>query len=243
MDITRNRKTAWLAAAALMGLTPIAAFSQELPPASLPPSIRVSGESIVTAKPDRVQVDVGVMTQASQSQAAATQNAQQLETVLAALRKALGANADIRTISYSLQPNYHYSRDGGPPNITGYTALNVVRVTLDDISRIGRVIDTAAQSGANQVQRVQFMLKDEQSVRAQALKDAAVKARAQADALAAALGVKVVRVLSASESTPIVFPMQDMVMAREAAASPTPIQPGSIEMRATVTLTVEIVER
>lgn len=210
---------------------------------TLPPSIRVSSEAVVTAKPDRAQLDIGVMTQASQSQAAATQNAKDLDAVLKALRKLLGADSDIRTISYSLQPNYQYSPQGGPPTITGYTATNVLRVTLDDLTKVGSVIDTASQAGANQIQRVQFTLKDEQAPRSAALKEAATKARSQAEALAAALGVKTTRILSAVESSPIVYPMQDVQFARAEMAASTPVQPGMIEVRATVTLTVEIEPR
>ena len=207
-----------------------------------PSSIRVSGDATVTVVPDRVQIDVGVVTQAPQSQDAAAQNAQRLETVLRALRKAGGKEAQIRTISYSLQPNYRYPRDGGEPEISGYTASNVVRVTLDDLSRIGSLIDSATQSGANQIQSIQFTLKDEQAARSQALREAVAKARAKADALAAALGVKVARILAVVESSEDERPMRQVMFARAEAvdAVRTPIQPGTIEVRADITLTVEI---
>jgi uncharacterized protein YggE len=41
-------------------------------------SIRVTGQSTITANPDRAQIDIGVETHAAQSQAAATQNATRL---------------------------------------------------------------------------------------------------------------------------------------------------------------------
>ena len=151
----------------------------------------------------------------------------------------LGANADIKTISYSVSPNYRYPKEGGEPTITGYTATNIVRVTLDDLTRVGNVIDTATQAGANRVQNLQFTLKDEQNVQAQALREAAVKAKRKAETLASALNLKVVRVLSVVESSPTVIPVRDVAYARTEAAS-TPIEPGTIEVRATVTFTVEI---
>jgi uncharacterized protein YggE len=208
-------------------------------------SIRVTGDAVVTAKPDRARIDVGVVTQAPQSQDAAAQNARRVDGVLAALRKALGASADIKTISYSLNPNYQYQPNGREPKITGYTATNVVRVTLDDLAKIGNVIDGATQAGANQVQSIQFTLRDEQAVRGQALREAALKARAEADALAAALGLKINRIMSVEEAGPIVVPMRDVMFAAraEAAAAPTPIQAGTIEVTANVTLTVEVTAR
>jgi uncharacterized protein YggE len=67
-------------------------------------SIRVTGDARVTAKPDRVQIDIGVTTRAAQSQDAASQNAHQVDAVLAAVRKATGPAAVLKTISYSLNP-------------------------------------------------------------------------------------------------------------------------------------------
>lgn len=208
----------------------------------LPPSIQTSGESVITVKPDRAQVDVGVVTQAETSQAAASRNAAQLESVLAELRRQLGAGADIKTISYSLSPNYRYPTTGGEPSITGYTATNVVRVTLDDLTQTAKVIDTAASTGANRVQSLQFTLRNRQTVEAQALSEAAANARKKADALAAALGLRVVRILSVSESSPVVVPMRDVAFARAQTAQ-TPIEPGTVEVRATVSLVVEISPR
>jgi uncharacterized protein YggE len=209
------------------------------------PSIRTSGEATISAKPDQAQIDIGVVTQAQSAQAAATQNAQRLDAVLAELRRALGPTSEIQTVSYTLSPNYRYPREGGTPTLTGYTATNVVQVKTSDLAQVGKVIDAATQSGANQIQRLHFTLKDEMGVRAQALREAAQKARAKADAIASALGLRVVRVLRAEESSPVVRPvMSEAFVARGdvAAAPPTPVEPGTIEVRATVALTVEVAQ-
>jgi uncharacterized protein YggE len=204
-------------------------------------SIRVTGNSVVTANPDRVRIDVGVVTQSPQSQTAVSQNASRLQAVLAALRKSLGAGADIKTLSYSLNPEYQYHVSGGQPTISGYTATNVVRITLDDLGKIGTVIDTAAQAGANRLPSIQFALRDEQSVRAQAQKDAALKAQAEAGSLAATLGLKVNRILTVEDGGAAVVPMREVMFARaESAAAATPIQPGTIDVNATIVLTVEV---
>jgi len=205
----------------------------------LPPSIRTSGEAVVSVNPDRAQIDVGVVTQANTSQTAVAQNAQKLEATLARLRQLLGNTADIKTISYTLSPTYRYPKEGGEPTITGYTATNIVRVTLDDLTKVGQVIDTATQSGSNRIQNLRFTLKDEQTVQAQALRDAAVNARSKARALASALNLRIIRVLSIVESGSPGFPVRDVAFAR-AEAAPTPIEPGTIEVRATVSYMVEV---
>src|SRR5687768_3099352 len=88
-----------------------------------------------------------------------------------------------------------------------------------------------------------FTLKNDDAVRARALRAAAAKARVEAEELASALGVRVVRVLSADTGEPTVRPLHDAtLMHAEAASATTPIHPGTLEIDATVTLTVEISE-
>jgi uncharacterized protein len=209
------------------------------PPVS---SIRVTGDARVTTKPDRVQIDVGVTTRAPQSQDAAEQNARQVDAVLAAVRKAAGPNAVLKTISYSLNPNYQFHSNGGEPTLQGYTAQNVVQVTLDELGKIGAVIDAATQSGANRVQGIQFTLRDQDAVRAAALREAALRARAEADVLAAALGLKVLRVLTVEEQSPRVVPVRVYGGARAmaTAAAATPVEAGTLDVAADVTLSVEV---
>jgi uncharacterized protein len=207
-------------------------------------SIRVTGDSKVTAKPDRVQIDFGVTTRATHSQDAAAENARQVDVVLAAVRKAAGAAAVLKTISYSLEPNYQYHAGGGEPTLTGYVASNVVQVTLDELPKIGNVIDSATQAGANHVQGIQFTLRDQDAVRAEALREAALRARAEADVLAAALGLRVLRVLTVEEMSPRVMPVRYMATPRAgmsaSAAVTTPVEAGTLDVTADVTLTVEV---
>lgn len=206
------------------------------------PSIRVTGDAAVTTKPDQAQIDIGVVTEARNAQAAATENAEKLDAVFGELRKALGPGANIKSTSYSLTPVYHYPKEGGTPTITGYSATNVIQVKTNELTQVGKIIDTAAQSSANRIQSLQFTLKDEQAVHLQALREAAAKARAKAEAIGSALGLKIVRVLSAEEGGQLSRPVYAEGMQARAAALPvqTPVEPGTIEVRATVTLTVEI---
>jgi len=235
----------YLLAAALLLAPWAAARAQQPPPAPEPraPMIRVSGEAKVTAKPDRVQIDVGVVTRAAQSQDAAAQNARAVDTVLAAVRKA-APPAELKTVSYTLSPNYRYHASGGEPTVDGYTATNIVRVTLDDLGRIGAVIDSATEAGANRVQGIQFTLRDPDGVRAAALREAATRARAEAEVLAAALNLRVVRVLIAEEVSPRVVPVRMYTAAARAAPSseavPTPVEAGTLDVTAEVTLSVEV---
>lgn len=200
--------------------------------------IRAVGEATVSVPPDQVKIDIGVTTQASGAQEASTQNANQVSVVLAQLRQLLGTNADIKTINYSVTPNYRYPQGGGNPTLVGYIATNTVEATLGDVSLAGKVIDTAAQAGATTVSGLRFGLKDEQPARAQALRLAAVQARAHADAIASGLGVRTGAVVSAEEGAVLNVQPRTGV----AASVPTPIEPGTLDVHATVTLEMEIAQ-
>lgn len=216
-------------------------LAQETSSKDMRPSIRVTGEATIKVSPDQAQIDIGVVTQAQNAQAAASQNAQKLDVTIAALRKALGSDAEIKTISYSVSPNYRYPREGGQPTITGYTASNIVQVKTNDLTKVGPIIDTATQTGANTIHSLRFTLKDEQAARAQALREAALKARAKAEALASALNLKIQRVLHVEEggqaSAPVYYAKAEMA---QSAGVQTPIEAGTIDVQATITLTVEV---
>ena len=221
----------------LCGLSGVA--HAQPPPEAAPPSLRVTASATVTTAPDRVEIDIGVTTQARSSKEAASQNAERIDLVIAEVRREAGAAATVETVHYSVRPDYRQP-ENRKPEISGYTVANVVRVTLDDLAKAGDIIDAATRSGANEIRRLQFGLKDPQAIQAQALRAAAANARSQADALAAALGVKVVRILSAADAGSPVRPMADVMFAARAEALATPVEPGMIEVSATVTLTVEI---
>ena len=215
------------------------------PPAPLPQpaTIQVTGQAKVSEIPDRVYIDIGVTTQAQKSEAAAAENATRLSAVITAVKRAAGAGAQLTTTEYSINPNYNYPRNGGTPTVVGYTVSNVVEVRSDDLRRIGQVIDAATQAGSNDVQGIRFALRDEDAPRSAALRAAALNARRDADALAAALGLEVVRVLFVGEERPEVVPVypQGRVFAQaRALAAPTPVETGTIDVSASVTLTVEV---
>ena len=220
-----------------------AARAQEATDGKVHPSIRVTGEASVTVKPDQAEISIGVVTQAQTAQAAASQNAQKQDAVISQLRKALGAGADIKTISYSVSPRYRYPRDAAPI-LDGYTASNTIQVKTSNLDQVGKLLDLGTESGANNIQSLRFTLKDETAARAQALREASIRARTKAEAIASALGLKIQRILRVEEGGSMVRPFAEMetTALRAQAAPTTPIEAGSIDVRATVTVTVEVAQ-
>lgn len=205
------------------------------------PEIRVTGEATLKIKPDQAEIDLGVVTQASTAKAASETNATKLDAVLTALRDIIGDKGNIETTNYSLRPNYTRPRDGGEATIASFTATNTVRASGVAIDATGELIDAAIEAGANNVQRLNFTLADAEAPRLRALGDAARQARAKAEALADALGLEIVRVLSVAEGTPTVvrpYAPRATMMQAEAAAPTTPVEPGAVEVHASVTLRV-----
>lgn len=204
--------------------------------------VRATGEATITVKPDRAQITVGVLTQAASAEAAAAKNASETSDVLNELKQALGGGGEIKTRGYSIGPDYEYST-GNPPKISGYHASNSVLVTVNDLTLVAKIIDAATKSGANQVNGISFSLRDDEAVRAQALTEAARKARANGEAIAKGLDLHVVRVLQAettevSPVRPLVF--QAGVVRAAKAQVATPIESGTLDIHASVTVTLEV---
>jgi uncharacterized protein YggE len=234
-----------LITAALLSLT-TAAYAQQRPERPRPPSISVNGDATIAADPDQAQIDIGVTTQARTAPDASRENAERLARVLVEVKKLLGKGDEVRTSGYALNPQYRYPQ-GGKPEIVGYQANNTVRIKMSKLDDVGKVIDAAMQSGANNINRLAFTLKDEDAARLDALKQASAKAKAKAEAIAASLGLKIVRIASVTEGERSVQPIYRAApMARAeglAAAAPTPIEQGTVDVRSTVSLVAEVSEK
>jgi uncharacterized protein len=208
-----------------------------------PPSVTAQGEAVIIAEPDQAQIDIGVLTQARTAPDAAKENAEKLSRVLAQIKKLLRKGDEVKTTGYTLNPNYRYPQ-GGKPEITGYTAANVLQIRTGDLPGVGKLIDAGMQSGANQINRLVFTLKDDHSAQVQALRMAAQKARSKAEEMAGALGLKIIGVLSLTENErgvrPIIAQTRGMQAEALASAAPTPVETGTIEVRSSVTLTAEM---
>lgn len=210
-------------------------------PVGLPAHIEVSAEAEARSAPDVAVLEFGVVARAESAAVATQQNAGRMKAVLAAVRQTLGAQAQIGTGTYALRAEYAQSRDGGEPRIVGYAASNIVRLETPEMARLGEVIDAAIKAGANQVQRLTFGLGDPAAARREALRDAVLKARSDAETMAGALGLKLGPVLSiGSQDSGPVRPFAQEAMVARAAAATTPIEPGHVSVRARVTLRVQI---
>jgi uncharacterized protein len=196
-------------------------------------AIVVSGSGSVATTPNRAQVSFGVATDAKTASAALRANGAEMAKVIAAVKSQAIAAADIRTEFVSVSPRYSPNGD----EIVGYTASNSVSVTLRDLGKTGAVIDAAVDAGANQVSGPNLGRSDANALYRQALRAAIANARAKAQTIASASGLKLRRITDVSESG---GPAPVPEAAKTSATPSTPIEPGTQLVEATVTVTFSV---
>lgn len=209
-------------------------------------SLSAQGKS--TRTPDLAVFNAGVVTQGTSASEALSANAAAMNRVIATLKKAGIADKDIQTSQISLNPVYsqpEYGPNGVPrqePRITDYQAVNNVTIRSRNVAGFGKVLDALVASGANQVNGPSFQMAEPAAAMDEARLDAMKSARARAELYARAAGLRVLRIVSISESGGFAPPQPVYVraMKAEAAAAPTPIAVGEVEAEVNLSVQFEL---
>lgn len=239
--MTKTVISALLAAAMLA--VPAAASAQSAvqvqPIAGTRLDISATGE--VSRVPDVAIISTGVVTRASTASAAIQQNAQRMERVRAALKRAGIEDRDIQTSTLSLNPEYNYQQNQAP-KLTGYQASNQVSVRFRDIGETGKILDALVSEGANQISGPNLTIDKPEAALDEARVKAIATGRARADLYARALGMRVVRLLSVSESGGYAVPPPMPMYARAEMAqdASTKIDPGEQKIQVSVAMSFEL---
>lgn len=242
-----------LLAATALALGAAPALAQQAPIPTIEAGhalLTVSAEGSSTREPDLASYTSGVTTQGTTASEALSANSARMNQVIAALKRAGIADKDIQTSNISISPMYAQpkrlpdgSTEDGPQRIVGYTANNTVAVRQRKLADMGKVIDALVSAGANQVDGPSFQLSQPEAAQDEARTEAMKIARARADLYARASGLRVVRIVSISESggyTP--RPQMMMVSARKASmdAAAAPVAAGELETNVNVTVQFEL---
>jgi uncharacterized protein YggE len=201
--------------------------------------VAASGE--VTRVPDIAVISTGVVTRSATATGAIQQNATRMEGVRAALRRAGVDDKDIQTSSISLNPDYAYV-ERQPPRLTGYQASNQVSVRFRDIRKTGEILDALVAEGANQINGPTLTIDKPEAALDEARLKALASGRARAELYARGLGMRVVRLLSVSESGGYGAPPPIMYARAESMASDavTKIDPGEQKVSVSVAMSFEL---
>ena len=202
----------------MAGLLVAAAAPAAAQPTQVAQVVPISGTRLdvvatgeVNRVPDIVRINAGVMTQAPTATETIRLNAQQMESLRAALRRAGVAERDIQTSSINLHPDWRHV-ENRTPELIGYRANNQVSVRFRDIRNSGRILDALVSAGANQIDGPMFMIERPEEGLDEARQLALRNARARADLYARSLGMRVKRILSVSEAGLGYTPPQPVMM-------------------------------
>ncbi|HUU76127.1 MAG TPA: SIMPL domain-containing protein [Methanoregulaceae archaeon] len=205
--------------------------------------IMTSASGEVMATPDRAQLTFSVQTENADVKIAQQENARIMDGLVRAIQGAGIAKEDIKTVRYSIYPYYEDASPFGQ-KIKYYQVTSSVQITMRDVGRTGEIIDIAVANGANQVDSINFLLSEEleQSLRAEVLTKAVDRTKTDADAVAAAIGMRIIGVkeVSVGQSySPVLYQSAryESDAAMKGAGVPTPIEPGELKVSAQVSVT------
>ena len=201
-------------------------------------TIIVSGTGRVAVQPDVADLRLGVTVTRPTVAGARADAAATMDAILTAVEGAGVARADVRTAMLSVQPRYDYREDRAPV-LTGYEVANLVEVSVRDLATLGDVVDATLGAGATSMDALTFRVADPAPAERQARVLAMTEARSHADVLAAAAGLIIDGVSDIIEGSPARPPMplakaERMALAADVA---TPVEPGTLEVAVSVTVT------
>ena len=197
-------------------------------------TITVNGTGTARGAPDTVVFTFGVETQGATAKASLAASSAKMRGIIAALRREGIARADLRTQDISVYPR---RSDSGM--LEGFSAGGSVSATVRHLSKAGAVVDAAVAAGADETSGPLFDRSSRAGLTRLALREAFADARAKAETLADQAGAQLgeVRRIDEQGSPPQPQPYFDAVALKAAA---TPVEPGTQNVQASVTVTFSL---
>lgn len=215
-------------------------------PGMMSQTVTVGGTGRATVAPDRFTFSVGVQTVGDTVDEAVSENNRRVAAVIAALKKAGAADADIQTSNFNIWPQQDY-QEGRLPRILGYQVSNNISVRSTKVDTAGKLLGVAIGAGVNTSSGISFEVADPSRGRDEGLRKAFEDARAKAALLAQAAGRNLGPAILISEGVarvPQPYPVDQRAMAMEArvgnVAGDVPVEAGTQERTYSVTVTFEL---
>src|SRR5262245_19096532 len=205
-------------------------------------NVTVSGTGKVKYTPDIAYVTIGFGSDATTGAEAWKKNGELVKKYFAVLKELGVAEKDMQTIGLSLHPRYVHRKDE-EPRLVGYTAVYDLKVTVRKLDSVGRILDLAAECGANRNVGIQFACAEPEKLIDQARAAAVAEARKKAELYTRGAGATLGPVQSIQEGS--VSPWRhvqfDMAAVKQAPGASLPIATGEQELSVTVTITYGLV--
>ncbi|MEP3298878.1 MAG: SIMPL domain-containing protein [Pseudoruegeria sp.] len=204
--------------------------------------ITVTGAGQIAAAPDMATISLGVTSEGATSSEAMKENSAQVHMILESLAQAGIEPRDIQTNSLNLSPRWSQTKTGSNDRqIVGFVARNGVQVRVRALGDLSDVLGAAVDTGANQLNGLQFGLSDPKAHTDDARRAAVSDARDKAELYAQAAGVSLGSVVTITENggyAPQPRMMEAAMMARDA----VPVAEGEVTVNVTVTMVFEITD-
>lgn len=204
--------------------------------------VSVSGTGTVEVEPDIAYVSLGVVSRGKTAAEAQTQNAAAFDKVKKLLSDTFKIqDKDIKTVDFSVQPQYQY-KENTEPKIVAYEANHMVVVNVRDLTKVGKLVDEASKAGANRINNIRFDVENKENSEAQALEKAVANARKKAEAIAKASGRQLGIVISVTEGGSSYNPiyMNEPLMAKDMASAESAPQAGQVKLSESVQVEFEL---
>jgi uncharacterized protein YggE len=177
-----------------------------------PRTVTVTGSATTRAEPDIAQISMDVVqrspapAEAQQEAASVTERTLQLLDELGIERK------HVNTTGTSIRPDYRWNQETREQQLIGYIAERTIQVELQDLAKLGDLLEGAVKAGVNQVQPPVLDSSRRPEIHRDTLAQAAEDARANASTLAKSLDATLGRALeiNAADYIPQPAPMLRM---------------------------------
>ena len=237
----RRVQPSLMIAVAFLAFAAPAAYAQSVGEGKM----RILGRATVVAVPDQVTVRVGIVNKAASPTAALDQNSAVARKIIDFAKQFGIADKDIQTDSINLAPAYKTVQEPGGrtrQEPDGYTASNMVRVKLTDMSRLGTFMRQVLDQGATNIGGVHFGLSNPEKFADEARAKAVEDAVRQASLLAAAAKVKlgVIQEIVHPPRTEFRDGSAAAAMPRAVARTAVPVEVGVVEVSSEVDITWRI---
>ena len=226
-------------------------------PADRYTTITVTGQGVATRTPDFANINANIVTNDDDSAKATADNNARFDAIRTALSTLGAAESDVLTTYYNVNFTPH-PEPAGSANVAmrpigyyqryGYIVSRNVQIKFRSLTNVGAAVDAIIRAGASTVSNVSYGLNDQRTAYAEAIKSAMQDARSQAEAIASAAGVRILRLRSVQSSSyypgpvpmyrsPIMMPTSAPM---PAPGPPTTLPPGNIDMHASLTAIYEV---
>lgn len=211
------------------------------------PTLTVQGTAKVKKAPDLLIINFSVITEAENAITALQDNNSKMSKLIDSLKNFGLREEEIETGTFSVTPVYTRPSpkyEGSfIPKIGSYQVSNTLAIRTNQIDSTGTLIDIAAKAGVNSIDSMHFDIKDSQSLKREAITEAAKNAITDALTLAKASNIKIKRMLTISlDNASPGFPLAKARFSYAAVqeSSGTPIIAGQVEAEAKVHVSFEI---